>query len=287
MINKYMFRKGICLLVIIFLAGCGLENELTGFAVGIIEEPSTNLVKETPTKTTDSIKLASFNIQTLGKSKVSKDLVKQHLPNIINQFDVILIQELRDISPTTLDTLKLWFPEYDFLVSERLGRSSSKEQYILMYKVGQVHSDYVYNDFNDVFEREPHIILFELYNNNVTLINNHIKPSDALNEIVKLEQVINDAIATNKDNDFFLVGDLNADCSYYDEDLDHLRQYNWIIGNDADTNLAKSSCSYDRIISNMQVSNSGIYNFQEELGITMEEAKVISDHYPVWIEITS
>ena len=78
-----------------------------------------------------------------------------------------------------------------------------------------------------------------------------------------------------------LLGDLNADCSYYDTPPSHFLDWNWIIRDDEDTTSSLTNCAYDRIIVtqnvNTLVSNYGIYTE----GIDKE----VSDHYLVWVEI--
>ena len=55
------------------------------------------------------------------------------LADIIRTYDVIAIQEIRDASQTALpalvDLVNADGSQYDYVVSERLGRTSSKEQY--------------------------------------------------------------------------------------------------------------------------------------------------------------
>ena len=258
----------------------GLNGAMVLDMLSFKEQKSTMLVG-------DTFKLASFNIQILGKSKVSKSLVEEVIPKIIGKYDVIAIQELRDSSEETINTLKQWLPEYNFVVSERLGRSVSKEQYIVAYKRGKEINSAIFPDNKDVFEREPQITYLEVGNLTFSFINVHIKPEDAENEIKALEQVITYAIEKNKDPDFVLVGDFNSDCSYYNEDLNYLKEYNWVIDNKQDTTLGKESCTYDRIITNLKSNNFGVDNFKQEFSLSDNDAETISDHYPVWVELGS
>jgi predicted extracellular nuclease len=70
---------------------------------------------------------------------------------------------------------------------------------------------------------------------------------------------VEDASKYFDEPDVILLGDLNADCSYYDEDsIDPLRTgYEWLVPNNADTNVSDStSCAYDRIIVTQEVLES-------------------------------
>jgi len=48
------------------------------------------------------------------------------------------------------------------MLSDRLGRTTSKEQYAFFYKTSTVSvvNSYQWPDVNDVFEREPYIVRF-------------------------------------------------------------------------------------------------------------------------------
>jgi len=283
---KYLnFLKLSGLFLMILLVGCEPLEEVTS---NIIIDAIDNTLQPTPTQQPivngdDTISIASFNIQILGKTKVSKAIVEEYLPQIIRQYDIVAIQELRDVSDETINTLKRWLPEYQFVVSERLGRSTSKEQYIIAYREGKVLSTGIYDDVNDIFEREPQITYMSIQGKDFTIINNHIKPDAAEQEIRDLDYVIDYALTI--DPDFILVGDLNADCGYYNEDLNYLKEYNWAIGNELDTNVAASECTYDRIILNMNYVNSGVDDYGFTFGLTPQQQSVISDHRPVWVTL--
>lgn len=223
------------------------------------------------------ISIASFNIQTLGTAKMEKEAVREYLPYVISGFDIIAIQELRDKSGKAIKELHEMLPEYDMDLSPRLGRTSSKEQYVLFYRTGDILSTDVYPDHLDKFEREPYIIHMNVSGQDICLIVVHIKPDDAVDEIKALEDVID--YSKKYDDDFILVGDMNADCRYYDENSPYLREYNWAITDEMDTTVSANSCTYDRIISNMFSCKGDVFELH------MPDAYVISDHHPVWIEL--
>jgi endonuclease/exonuclease/phosphatase family metal-dependent hydrolase len=262
----------------LLFSGCSI-NEITGQVI----KSNLDYKKAGQINCDENLKIASFNIQTLGKKKVSNNKTLHIIQDIIKEFDLVAIQEIRDITNTTITTLSQGLPEYDYMLSQRLGRSSSKEQYALFYKKGLVLNETIFPDKDDIFEREPAIIYIQIEDKNYSIINIHVKPTDAENEISNLKQVIVYTQNLFKDKDFILLGDLNADCSYYNEYLDILKEYYWAIPNDMDTTVAYSSCTYDRIITNMNYCNSGVYNFNLVYNLDQDETRKISDHYPVWI----
>jgi len=266
-------------LVILVIGVYGSGNSINTKAVF-------KLAKSFEVKEAGRYKIASFNIQTFGQTKINKTIVKDYLPKIVRNYDIVVIQELRDSSNFTISELVNLLPEYNILVSPRLGRSNSKEQYVVIYKNSEVFGSEVYPDDSDVFEREPYSFYVKIGDYDFSLITIHIKPTDAENEIRYLKLVIDYFTHHNKDKDFILLGDFNADCGYYNENKKVLSQYEWVISNDQDTTVASSSCTYDRIITNLDYSTGGVFRFDEAFGLEYESAKLISDHYPVWISFS-
>jgi len=259
-----------------------------------------------PTKASDkAIKIAAFNIQVFGKAKAGKPKVMDILAKIVRNFDITAIQEIRDASQTTMPKFKDQIngtdgPDYDFLISERLGRTSSKEQYAYLYNTETIEvldTGHTYPEPTgaDPFHREPFIAHFKAAGGsfNFVLIVIHADPDEATEEINALPTVVEYARGKYQgEDDFIILGDLNADCNYFDEDgQSPLRgeAFTWLIGNDADTTTKTTDCTYDRIIVTEGAKEdwsgvAGVYGFDEIFGITEEQTVEVSDHYPVWGE---
>ena len=254
---------------------------------------------------TKTAKIAAFNIQIFGKTKSDKTDVMTALTKIVREFDIVLIQEIRDASEETIPNFiekinQIEGATYSFIQSPRLGRTTSKEAYAYLYNTETVQfiqgSDYVYNDTNDVFEREPYIASFKIGNFDFVLAGIHTKPEDAYNEIGNLTSVVS-AIQTAKPNekDIIVMGDFNADGSYFDEDepsnLFKASLYNWIITNDIDTTV-KTDYTYDRIVvldttlnHEYDAGTAQAFYFDQAYGLNNQTfVEEISDHYPVFAQ---
>ena len=257
---------------------------------------------ETTATPGDTIKIANFNIQVFGRTKAKKAEVMEILANTISRFDVVAVQEIRDKTGNAVKDLEVAVDNlgtnYDFIAGPRLGRTSSKEQYAYFYRVSTiaVQGFYTYDDSaNDVFHREPFIAKFKAKNGNFDfiLITIHTDPDHATSEIKALDSTVADAKEHfSNETDIIILGDLNADCSYFDENETNypLRGsgYKWLIENDMDTNVAGSSCTYDRIITTSAVNQdyagvAKVFRFDLEFDLDCE-AKEVSDHYPVFAE---
>ena len=81
----------------------------------------------------------------------------------------------------------------------------------------------------------------------------HIKPSDAVEETAYLTEVFDQAKHTFNTNNIIIMGDFNADCSYFpkkawsDLEIRNNPKFHWLIGDDIDTTVRISTdCAYDR-----------------------------------------
>ena len=249
------------------------------------------------------IKIATFNIQIFGKTKRKKDDVMKILVKIVRNFDIVAVQEFRDKQEETLPFFVKKINEapgdkYDFVGSKRLGRSSSKEKYAFIFNTKTVkYKDisFVYDDSSDVFEREPFVGYFNSGSFDYALINIHTKPDDATNEINALVDVIEDAeTKISGEKDFIVLGDFNADCTYFKEEADasplEASKYYWVIEDSADTTVKSTVCTYDRMvfIKSSTISDYAgkweVFRFDQKYNLSQEQAVKVSDHYPVWAE---
>jgi len=250
----------------------------------------------------DSLRIGAFNIQVFGVSKASKPEVMSVLADIIRTYDIVAIEEIRDISQTALPDLVNLVnsdgSQYAYVVGERLGRTSSKEQYAYLYdtKTTVLKSDpYTYPEpaGTDPFHREPYIATFGAITGDfdATLITIHTDPDEATDEINSLYAVVDYAVShTPFDQDVIVMGDFNADGSYFNEDGScSLKgsEYVWIIGNDVDTTTKTTDRTYDRIVlTNSAASyftgDAGVFRYDTEYGLTQDETEDVSDHYPVY-----
>jgi endonuclease/exonuclease/phosphatase family metal-dependent hydrolase len=254
----------------------------------------------------NTIKLGAFNLQIFGPTKASNPQVMNVLSKIIRNYDVIAVEEIRDASQTALLELNntvnsMGSPQYNYVVSDRLGRTTSKEQYAYFYntqKIEVIGIPYVFNDSNDLFEREPFVANFKAKNSSLDFVSItiHTKPENATQEINNLSLVVDDAKNRSpNESDFIIMGDLNADCDYFDENSQSplkSSDYFWIINNSVDTTTKSTVCTYDRIIITTPAKNdftgdSGVFRFDTVYNLTYENTTAVSDHYPVYADFRS
>ena len=276
----------ILIVAFIFIAGCHVSQKRA---------------VESREQTAGYIKVASFKIQIFGQSKISNPEVMSMLAKIVRNFDVVAIQEVRSTEENVISALLSYVNsagnKYDYVISKRLGRTGSKEQYAFVYNTKTIslipNSSYVVDDPGDVFEREPFVAYFRSGNFDFKIVDNHIKPEDVSAEFTHLAVVINNIYDGSPEKDIIVLGDMNADGSYFNEDrlITILPLWRQLIGNNEDTTVAIGNNTYDRMMARDTTTNveyvgrSGVFRWDSEYGVTDANfIKKVSDHYPIYAE---
>lgn len=273
------------------------------FSRGARLEPSSAAANLPPSRSTGSIRIASFNIQVFGDSKAKKPHVMDILARIIRQFDVVAIQEVcsksQDLLPNFLELVNAGGRHYDYLIGPRLGRTESKEQYVFIYDMATVEVDrsqlYTVADPDDLLQREPLVAWFRVRGPppdqafTFSLVNVHTDPDAAPQELEVLADVYR-AVRNDgrQEDDVIILGNLNAD-------FDHLGRLGQISGmtcaiRGLPTNT-RGTQQYDNLVFHSPATaeysgRSGVFDFLREYNLTLEEAMEVSDHLPVWAEFS-
>jgi len=252
----------------------------------------------------ESIRIASFNIQVFGTTKLAKPGVMNVLAQAVRQFDVIAIQEIRsksdDILPQFVNMINAdGLHHYEFLIGERLGRTVSTEQYAIIYDATKIEFDpkfvYTIDDSDDLLHREPLVARFRVRGVapteafTFTLVNIHTDPDVARQEVDALAKVFQ---AVQQDgsgeDDVIILGDLNVD-EFHLGKLGALPQMVHAITGVA-TNT-RGDKMYDNIVfygpaTREFTGRTGVLDLQSQYGLTLQQALEVSDHLPVWAEFS-
>ncbi|KAI3383703.1 hypothetical protein SNEBB_004126, partial [Seison nebaliae] len=284
------------------------QNEMTHWASPYLQISNgffSNLLRK---KHSQSYRIGAFNIRIFGLSKLKNEKVLEGLIEIVDRYDLLFVQEIRDKTERTIPKFLESLNEnvegktYNYVISSRIGRTRSKEQYAFIYdenKIGII-DQFEYCDgeekliekkWLDQFHREPFVIKFQFKNFDsipkFAFIGIHTDPDEAKEEIVSLFEVAESVDKKWSLENVIIGGDMNADCSYFNYkkfDLPH--PFQSIIPSDADTTTTRTHCAYDRFfIKGDMVNNflemSGTYNFDEIFKLNSTQALAISDHRPI------
>jgi len=245
--------------------------------------------------------IATFNIQVFGTSKMGKPHVMGVLAHVVRRFDVVAIQELRSkdesIIPRFVDMINAEGARFHYVVGPRLGRTSSKEQYVFIFNTDRVlldpNSVYTADDPADLLHREPLVARFQTRAPEGTvpftfqLINIHTDPDDTDIELDALDDVF---VAVQRhgrgEDDVILLGDLNVD-EYHLGELGRLPGIGYVVT--GTTTNTRRNHAYDNIVFHRGATTEytgrwGVLDLEAEYGLTREQALQVSDHLPVWAE---
>jgi endonuclease/exonuclease/phosphatase family metal-dependent hydrolase len=286
-LQKYQFKG---------LDGVRIERRGAGSSGGSATQPVSDYG--------GTIKIASFNIQVLGRSKLAQPSVMEVLCDVVRRFDVVAIQEVRaredDILPRFVRQINAGGRKYDFLIGPRLGRSQSKEQYAFVYDTATIETDrvalYTVADPGDLLHREPLVGSFRVRGPppgeafTFTLINIHTDPDLARQEVDALAQVERAVRADGRgEDDVILLGDLNADERDFGA-LGLVPNITWVISG-VPTNT-RGNRTYDNILFHRAATSeftgmSGVVDLMREYRLTLDAALEVSDHLPIWAEFSA
>ncbi|NWT71402.1 DNAS1 protein, partial [Prunella himalayana] len=260
-----------------------------------------------------ALKIGAFNIRAFGDTKMANQTVANIIVSILSEYDIVLVQEVRDADLSAVNDLMGQLNSagkhpYSSLISDPLGRTTYKEQYLFIYKSDMVSvlGSYYYDDGcepcgTDTFSREPFVVKFSSPTTQVqefVLVPLHSEPSHAAQEIDALYDVYTDVVNKWGTNDMIFLGDFNADCSYVTSSqwasirLCSLPACEWLIPDSADTTVADTNCAYDRIVAcgtalrqDIEPGSATINNFQNKFHLQMKDALAVSDHFPVEVTL--
>ena len=256
---------------------------------------------DVPVRAVDSVRVASFNIQVFGEQKINDPSAMPIIVDILRNFDVIAIQEIRaqqDILPRLIDMLNAGGQfHYDYVIGPRLGRSNSKEQYAFVFDRATIEVDrvqlYTLDDPDDLLHREPLIGWFRARAGEpaftFSLVNIHTDPDEVDRELDVLDDVFYAVRDDSRhEDDVIMLGDFNAN----DTHLGQLGQVPGLVRvvMNAPTNT-RGTAQYDNILFHQTATTEftargGVFDFLRQYNLSLEQALKVSDHLPVWAEFS-
>lgn len=279
-----------------------------------------------PVSNTPTIRIASFNIEVFGDSKARKQNVMQLLGEVVRQFDIVAIQEIRTKDPYYIQKfLRNHVNQpgktiYDARVSKRLGRTVSQEQYAFVFNTATINVspkyEFVMQDHQDALHREPHVALFQTklappdQAFTFWLMNIHTDPDEVPQELDALYGAYQAMQRVRIDNytedDVILLGDLNTAVpakgprtqnvsgrKLLPKDLYSLAKLPGIypLIHETATNTAGNRLHDNLLVSRYTTTEftgrAGVYDFPGIYGLSYDDAKQVSDHLPVWGEFSA
>ena len=247
----------------------------------------------------DAILVASFNIQVFGTSKLAKQHVVDVLAQVIRNFDVVAIQEVRaksnDVIPSFVKQVNADGSRYQYVIGPRLGRTNSKEQYTFLYDTSRIEVDTssvgTMHDPGDRLHRPPLFVRFRARTQQPEqgftfwMVNSHTDPDEVPEEVDALADAFLALKQARPDeDDIILLGDLNASPQQFGR-LGQLTDIGWAVSG-VTTNTRRTK-TYDNLIFQRTATAEytgrwGVLDLQTTYGLSLQQALEVSDHNPVW-----
>jgi endonuclease/exonuclease/phosphatase family metal-dependent hydrolase len=278
--------------------GYDSQNNFNDFVLQSFPNPqNSESPTEPPTITGDSnIKIASFNIQNFGDTKSGRAAVIDKIAEIAIRYDLMFVQEVdisqddfcgtntsEDVTCNLLSVINTKAGgNYTITAGPASGTGGYAERYVVYWNTLTILSV----DDNGLadglaspeFNRPPNVVTVTLHppvSETFSVINIHTSPNVATEEIYSLPLVANNNESAYSEFDNIILGDFNADGSYFSENnawTDFFSQfttvgYELLIPNFVDTTVSVSSNTYDRIVvsptlfDNVQLGSPSPYYF--------------------------
>ena len=247
----------------------------------------------------DAVLIASFNIQVFGESKIAKQQVVNVLAQVVRNFDIVAIQEVRaksdGVIPEFVKAVNADGSRYHYVIGPRLGRTVSKEQYAFVYDTNRIEVDATSigtaANPGDRLHRPPLYCRFRTRINpaerafSFWLVDTHTDPDEVPQEVDALAEVFVTMRTVRPDeDDVILLGDLNAGPPQFGK----IRQIPGITCavSGVTTNTRRSK-TYDNLIFARPATSEylgawGVLDLQSRYGLSLDQALEVSDHNPVW-----
>ena len=255
--------------------------------------------KPDPVQQDQSITIASWNLKNIGQTKLNDPTRIDVIIDILRNYDIIAIQEVKDVTlqlPQQLvDKMNEDGSNYNVVASDRVGRNVF-EQYLFVYdddKIDAISGTGGYGiEPDDEFEREPYYAMFRSGNFDFYLFTIHTKPDSVATEIPALRAAYMDLQNNTPDeNDIILLGDFNGKApgvtagSYIT--MDAIAQIPDIIFTINEETNTRGGMAYDNIIFQENYTteysgSSGVNTFWLPYGLDEDQGFAISDHKLVW-----
>jgi len=252
----------------------------------------------------DTVRVATFNIQVFGTTKLQNAAAMKVLVSVIRRFDVVAIQEVRStddtVVPRFVGLINADGSRFDYVIGPRLGRTNSKEQYAVVFNTARIEVDrgsiYTADDPRDLLHREPLVARFRARGVppqqafTFTLVDIHTDPDETGQELDALADVFTSVQRNGSgEDDVIVLGDLNVD----ERHLGRLGQIPGVVPVvHGTTTNTRHNAAYDNLVLDRRATVEftgrwGVVDLATEFGLSTDEALKVSDHCPVWAEFSA
>ena len=247
------------------------------------------------------VKILSWNIENIGKSKTDAEL--NFIANTIYNYDIIAIQEVvagyggAQAIAKLAAILNEKGQKWDYSISNPTsGTSYKRERYAYIWKTSKAKlkgNAWLEKKFHLQIDREPYLATFEIDKKTITLVNFHaITKSKQPETEIKYFKFFPEEYPNLK---LIFIGDFN--CPESHTVFNPLKKMGYAPIFEKQKTTLKQKCQDDNCLASefdnifykkntVQYINSGVISFHKKF-ISLNEARKISDHIPIWFEFSA
>lgn len=254
----------------------------------------------------ETIKVLSWNLYNFGKSKDAQEI--EYIAKKLKEYDIVAIQEvstslygIRAVGKLA-EELNRTGSKWEYKISEPTS-GDGKERYAYLWKTAtkdakiSLKKDWLEESIEAKVDREPYMARFEISSkkgktkNTVLMASFHAVPTskDPENEIVFLEEIPN----RYKTDNILIMGDFNLSGKH--EAFDGLRERSFVEafkGQKTSLRMKEKDGSplnkeYDNVFVETRafvIKKADVIHFYKDYK-SLKEARYISDHIPLWVEL--
>ncbi|QDV23470.1 exonuclease/endonuclease/phosphatase family protein [Aureliella helgolandensis] len=249
-----------------------------------------------------SIRVASFNLESLGPAKLAKPHVMQTLISILRQYDIVALQGVQsprdDILPMVVERLNQSGGNFDYLIGPRVGRVAPHDQYAFIFDTASVETDryrlYTVEDPDDLINFDPLVAWFRCKGEAVeraftfSVVNVRIDPDFSSAEQAILPGLIQ-AIQVDgrNEDDWIMTGDFCGGMAALRLlDDGNIRFAIRDIPTEVTGSQMLDSIFFPALATLEFTGRAGAFDFLRKYNLSIEQASEISRHMPVWAEFS-
>lgn len=253
---------------------------------------------------TRTIRIATLNPGPLDAYKIQSPQVATRLSDLVRQFDVIALQDIRDrdhgLLIALVDLVNQAGCNYDFVTDPQVGRVPVKRYLAYLFNSQTVAVDrravYSVVDPAGRFECQPLAASFVVLGPpaqqafTFTLVNVYVAPDRATVELPLLDDVFRAVRRDGRgEDDVIVLGHVAADESMLAE-LERLSSGAWLLGGIPTStrgDLLADNLFFDRWATVEYTGRSGVVDVVRRFDLALHEAVATTENLPVWAEFSA
>lgn len=249
------------------------------------------------------IRIATFNLNAFGESKLQMSAVVESIAMLIRKFDVVAVQHIQsrhqNILPEFIDKVNLSDRRYEYCIGPRVGPEGNQQQFAFIFDSDRIETDrqmlYTVEDPQQMMTFEPLVGWFRAKTVRASeaftfsLVNIRIDPLHEARERQALPDLLRSVRQDGRlEDDIILAGDFG--CS--EKELGALRRSGVVFALEGTPTTVTGEAMLDNIIVPARATDeftgrAGVVDFLRQNNLTIDQAFQISTHMPVWAEFTA